>query len=217
VYVNAMADYLPYYATDSLAFEPGTKMLYSNAGMALLGLVIEKVSGQSFYAYVQQHVLDPAGMTGAAYVDVRTHPRDVAVGYGRPDENGPEVENWDFIEQRSGPAGGAYASAPDLVAFSQALFGGRIVKPALVREFTSGKIAMGPQMQYAFGFGTGDIAGWRMVGHNGGAPGINAEFMAFPDQGLDVVVLVNMEPPAATRAISKIVEVLTGRTLMMAR
>jgi hypothetical protein len=79
-----------------------------------------------------------------------------------------------------------------------------------VREFTTGKVAMGAQMQYAYGFGTGEVAGWRQVGHNGGAPGVNAEMMMFPDQGIDVVVLTNIDPPAATAAIGQVVGTLTG-------
>ena len=148
-------------------------MQYSNSGFALLGLIVERVSGQSFYDYMKKNVLDRAGMKRAAYVDVRSHPADVAVGYAKPEDGeATRCQNWDLIEQHSSPAGGAYASAPDLVAFSRALWGGKLVGPALVRQFTTGQVAMGPQMQYAFGFGVGNDRGtWRHVGHNGGFPG----------------------------------------------
>lgn len=55
----------------------------------------------------------------------------------------------------------------------------------------------------------------RQVGHNGGIPGANAEFMMFPDQGVDVVVLANMDPPAATQVVGRILGVLTGRQLQI--
>ena len=215
-YAATAADLVPYYADDSLAFTPGARMEYSNSGFALLGLIVERVSGQSFYDYVKTNVIERAGMKHAAYVDVRSHPTDIAVGYAKPEEGGAEPRaNWDNIEQHSSPAGGAYASAPDLIAFSRALWSGKLVSPALVKEFTTGKVAMGPQMQYAFGFGTGKIDAWRQVGHNGGIPGANAEFMMFPDQGVDVVVLANMDPPAATQVVARILGVLTGRQLQI--
>jgi CubicO group peptidase (beta-lactamase class C family) len=216
MYAATAADLVPFYADDSLAFTPGERMLYSNAGFALLGLIIERVSGQSFYDYMKTNVIDRAGMKRAAYVDVRSHPADVAVGYAKPEDGGGEPKaNWDMIEQHSSPAGGAYASAPDLVAFSRALWSGKLVSPALVKEFTTGQVAMGPQMQYAFGFGVGNIGAWRQVGHNGGIAGANAEFMMFPDQGVDVVVLANMDPPAGTQVVGRILGVLTGRQLQI--
>jgi hypothetical protein len=70
-------------------------------------------------------------------------------------------------------------------------------------------------MQYAFGFGVGNIGSWRQVGHNGGIPGANAEFMMFPDQGIDVVVLANMDGPAATDVVMKVAGALTGRQMLL--
>jgi CubicO group peptidase (beta-lactamase class C family) len=216
IYAATPADYVPYYADESLAFAPGERMGYSNAGFALLGLIVERASGRPYYEYVREHILEPAGMSGAAFLDLRTRPTDVAVGYAAPEGgSGAAQPNWDLIEVHSSPAGGAYARAADLVAFSRALWRGRLVKPELVRAFTSGKVEMGPGMRYGYGFGTGEIAGWPQVGHDGGAPGVNAELMMFPDQGIDVVVLANMDPPAATAAIGHVVSALTGARLRL--
>jgi CubicO group peptidase (beta-lactamase class C family) len=215
-YAAKAADFVPYYANDSLAFTPGARMQYSNSGFALLGLIVERVSGQSFYDYAKKNIIERADMTRAEYADVRQHPTDVAVGYAKLPQDGSVVENWDLIEQHSSPAGGAYASARDLVAFSRALWSGKLVGLPLVKEFTTGKVAMGPQMQYAFGFGTGDIQGWRQVGHNGGIAGANAEFMMFPDKGVDVVVLANIDAPAATAVVGQILSALTGVKLQFA-
>lgn len=215
-YAATAADFVPFYADDSLSFTPGARMQYSNSGFALLGLIIERVSGQSFYEYMKKNIIDRAGMKRAEFVDVRSHPQTVAVGYATPPGTSGEGQpNWDFIEQHSSPDGGAFASAPDLVAFSRALWGGKLVGPALVTEFTTGKVAMGPQMQYAFGFGVGSVNGWRSVGHNGGIPGANAEFMMFPDQGIDVVVLANIDAPAATATLGRVIGAVTGTNLRL--
>ena len=207
-YASTAADFVPFYADEPLSFTPGDRMQYSNSGFALLGLIVERVSGQSFYDYMKRNVIERAGMSRAAFVDLRSRPTDIAVGYTKPENGGGEdVPNWSLIEQHSSPAGGAYASATDLVAFSRALWSGKLVGRELTRQFTTGQVTMGPptqQMQYAFGFGVGRLGRWRHVGHNGGAPGANAEFLMFPDQGIDVVVLANMDDPAATDVIRRV-------------
>jgi len=56
-----MDDYVNLYGQRDVAFAPGTRWAYSNYGMLLLGVVIERVSGQSYYDYVDEHVYEPAG------------------------------------------------------------------------------------------------------------------------------------------------------------
>jgi CubicO group peptidase (beta-lactamase class C family) len=211
-YPNNAGDFVSLYAGEALSFTPGARMQYSNSGFALLGLIIEKVSGQSFYDYMKRNIIDRGGMTRAAYVDLRSRPTDVAIGYTKPADGGDAVPNWDRLEQRSSPAGGAYASAADLVAFSRALWGGKLTSAGMVKQFTTGQVAMGPSMHYAFGFGVGTLGTWRHVGHNGGAPGVNAEFMMFPDQGIDVVVLANIDGPAASEVRRRVAGALTSTT-----
>ena len=61
--LTSLASYLPLIAEERLQFEPGARFGYSNSGYVLLGLVVERVSGESYYSYVAQHVFRPAGMT----------------------------------------------------------------------------------------------------------------------------------------------------------
>jgi CubicO group peptidase (beta-lactamase class C family) len=130
---------------------------------------------------MKKNIIDRAGMKRAAFVDVRAHPSDVAIGYASRRTVAPASSRTGTSSNSTrAQAGGAFASAPDLVAFRRALWGGKLVNPELVKQFTTGQVAMGPQMQYAFGFGVGKIGTWRQVGHNGGIPGANAEFMMFP-------------------------------------
>src|SRR6266850_7414625 len=63
--IRALRDYVTLYGKRDLAFEPGSRWAYSNYGFLLLGLVIEKVSGGSYYDYVREHVYKPAGMTSS--------------------------------------------------------------------------------------------------------------------------------------------------------
>jgi D-alanyl-D-alanine carboxypeptidase len=103
------------------------------------------------------------------------------------------------------PAGGVYTTAADMARFLQALQAGKLIRPKTLRSFTSQQIVAAPPrgdmpgMTYGFGFGNGSFAGHRWYGHNGGAPGVNAEAGAFPDDDTFIVVLSNRDPPAAGR------------------
>ena len=61
--LRTLADYVELYGKRGLEFEPGSSWSYSNYGFILLGVVIEKVTGQSYYDYVQAHIYKRAGMT----------------------------------------------------------------------------------------------------------------------------------------------------------
>lgn len=213
VAVTSMSDYLRFFIDDSLLFTPGARMQYSNAGFAILGLLIERVSGESFYTYMQREVLDRAGMSRALYPDLRNPQPDYAVGYARAPGGTTETANTGVVEVRGGPAGGAYGTAADVLAFSRALFDHRLVGAATVSDFTSGKIDMGPGTRYGYGFGTAELNGWRSVGHNGGAPGVGAEFLAFPEQGMDVIVLTNIDMPVATQVAQRAARIITGQDM----
>ena len=85
---RTLADFLPMFVNEPLLFEPGTSKSYSNAGYIVLGLIIEKVSGESYYDYVRQHVFLPAGMKDTdAYMQDAIVPNR-AVGYTRESEDG---------------------------------------------------------------------------------------------------------------------------------
>jgi hypothetical protein len=78
-----------------------------------------------------------------------------------------------------------------LLAFAAALYDGRLLDAEHLEEMTSYKVEMGPEDGYGYLFADLRINGQRFIGHNGGAPGINAEFAVFPDSGYVIVVLSN--------------------------
>jgi len=175
-------DYLPLFASLPLEFDPGTQQRYSNAGYVVLGLVIERLSGEDYYEYVRRHILEPAGMTHTASWRVDSLPANVATGYTRggmdAPSNAPLRPNTDMLPGRGSAAGGGYSTADDLLRFLAAL-----------REQ---RIPGGPP------------AG---VGAAGGAPGLNATLDG-DVAGYDVVVMANLDPPAAQRVARLIRELL---------
>jgi CubicO group peptidase (beta-lactamase class C family) len=183
--LRRLRDFLPLFVDAPLQFEPGTRQQYSNAGYVVLGLLVERLSGEDYYDYVRSHVYAPAGLTRTAAYAVDSLPANTALGYTTRGEGEAAVaahRNTELLPGRGSSAGGGYSTAGDLVRFLQAL-----------RE---GKVPGGPPPG---------------IGAAGGAPGINALVEGDLPGGYDLVVMANLDPPAAER-VGRIVRAWLGVT-----
>src|SRR5437879_6288617 len=103
--IRSLADYLPFFVNKPLLFEPGAQQRYSNAGYIVLGMVIEKLSGTSYYDYVREHIFKPNGMTSTdSYALDDVVPRR-ATGYSE------RHSNIYTLPARGSSAGGGYSTA----------------------------------------------------------------------------------------------------------
>jgi len=200
-------DYLPLFAGKPLKFEPGKSWSYSNAGYIVLGLIIEKISCENYYDYVQNHIYQPAGMTASGSTPKTERPGDLAVGYMR-DSKGKWVPNWETLPYRGMSAGGGESNVMDLLAFANALRESTLLSPEMTEQITTGKVEMQPggSDKYAYGFGDRQLNGRRVVGHNGGAPGMNADLSILWKDGYTITVLANQGPTVAQDAAQFIAE-----------
>jgi CubicO group peptidase (beta-lactamase class C family) len=206
---RSLADLFPLVASASPSFTPGSRYEYSNTGFLLLGLLVERVAGVSYGRYLDEHVFGPAGMV-ATGLEPGSGPKQ-AIGmttFRGPLRPSPEAA------LRATPAGGAFSTAGDLESFFAALLAGRLTSPAMLRELSSPQRVIvpakgdAPQISQGLGFGLGTFQGHRWLGHNGGAPGVNVEAMAFLDDRTAVVILSNRDPPAATAFLRQVREAL---------
>jgi D-alanyl-D-alanine carboxypeptidase len=199
-------DYLKLYGQRDLKFEPGSRWEYSNYGFILLGAIIEKVSGQSYYDYVREHVYVPAGMTSTASDPESQAVSDRSIGYTQMDAGGQLKPNTDTLPYRGTSAGGGYSTVGDLARFATAIEQNKLLNAHYTELLTTGKAGT-PENGYAYGFGDRKMNGMRCFGHGGGAPGMNGDLEICPGTGYVVAVLANMDPPAASR----ISEFITNR------
>ena len=194
------ADFLPLFVRDTLLFEPGTKWAYSNAGYVLLGLVIERVSGESYADYVRHHIFGPAGMSTEPADQIDHAEPNRAIAYTR----GANRSAWQSAEhiglRQMMPAGGAVLSARDLHRFGLALLRYRLLDSASTNRAITGMVQYRPGARYGYGFANEVVNGQRIVFHDGGAEGISTNLDLMPERGLIAIVLANLDPPAA-RAI----------------
>lgn len=196
--LKTLQDYVKLYGARGLEFEPGSKWDYSNYGFLLMGVIVQKVSGQDYYDYVREHVFIPAGMTLTDSLPEEQAVPKRSVGYTKM---GGETwkPNTDTLPYRGTSAGGGYSTVEDLQKFAGALKNHRLLNAQYTEMLTTGKVDTGPGAKYAYGFMEEVGGGVRSYGHGGGAPGMNGDLTIYPQSGYVVTVLANMDPPAAQR------------------
>jgi D-alanyl-D-alanine carboxypeptidase len=198
--LRTLADYVKLYGRRGLEFEPGSQWAYSNYGFILLGVVIEKVTGHSYYDYVHAHIYRPAGMTRTGSLPEDQAVPDRSIGYTKSPGTTAWVPNADTLPYRGTSAGGGYSTVEDLARFAHALLRHKLLNPDSTKLLITGKVNAGPGARYAYGFEDArDADGDGWVGHGGGAPGINGDLKIYPKSGYMVAVLANIDPPAAQR------------------
>jgi len=182
--VRIIADIVKLNGSRAPDFPPGTKDEYSNYGFILLGAVIEKVTGSSYYDYIAEHVFKPAGMKNSGFPD---HDHLDGIGVGYTTFYGAKtklVSNIDVLPWRGASAGGGVASANDMVRFFDALNAGKLLSPAMLKLATT----PGATSWYGMGF----VAQNRdriQYGHGGNSYGMDVAAHTYPDNKLTVVCM----------------------------
>jgi CubicO group peptidase (beta-lactamase class C family) len=197
--LKTLNDYVALYGKRDLQFEPGSQWDYSNYGFLLLGVIIEKVSGQSYYNYVEQNIFKPAGMTSTASLAEDQSVPDRSTGYTKRGPGTPWASNVDTLPYRGTSAGGGYSTVEDLLRFANALTSLKLLDAPHFELLTTGKTDTPRGEKYAYGFQDQRINGVRCFGHGGGAPGMNGELTICPQSGYTIAVLANLDPPAASK------------------
>jgi CubicO group peptidase (beta-lactamase class C family) len=177
------------FAAKPLAFEPGTAWGYSNTDYVVLGLIVEKLSGESLAAYERAHVFAPAGMTATSVGPSPGSP--TARGYTAHGRPAPPLDlSWFYAD------GDLFSTASDLARFDIALMDGVLVAPAtfaLMQANPVGSTVVAPGGSVAWGLGPSlvTVGTTTFVGHHGGLPGFAAEDEMLPDRRFALIVLGN--------------------------
>ncbi len=192
-----------------LEFQPGEKFAYDNSGYVLLGYLIEKISGQTYAQFVQENIFTPLQMKDSGYDSNSAIIMHRASGYS----NGKEgIENAGFVHMTIPfAAGSLYSTVEDLARWEQGLFGGKVLSPASLQKMTTPF-----KENYAFGLAVSTANGHKLFEHGGGIEGFNTHLAYYPDDKLIVVVLANLNGPAADDIALKLAAVAHGETVVLA-
>lgn len=138
---RTVADYLPLFIDQKLAFRPGSDFLYSNSGYMVLGLIIEKITGKSYFDFVKENIYMPAKMQNTAAYELDEAVPNLATGYTMSTEKPGQWKNNIFSNVVKGtPAGGGYSTADDLLKFANAIQNNILLNKESIKLYTTGKV-----------------------------------------------------------------------------
>ncbi len=190
-------------------FRPGEAWRYDNTGFYLLGLVVEKVTGQAYGDAMRTLVFEPLGMRDTRYCSFRPIVARRATGY---EVDHGALVNADLMSWAAPFSAGSICSTVlDLVRYERALEEHRLFGDALLQEMRRPTaLPDGVSIDYGLGTRLGNLEGHRVLGHTGGGGGFNTILERFPEDDLTVVVLANtdggrMPPSIVASRIARLV------------
>jgi D-alanyl-D-alanine carboxypeptidase len=183
------SDFVRLFGNREPAFPPGSRWGYSNFGFILLGAIIEQVSGMPWDAYQETRIFRVAGM-------MSTSPLASDGNTAEPCAGAAQTGLRPLPFYVGLPAGGGYSTLGDLYRFGAALRETRLLDATHLDLLTRARIAAG-SAQWSLGLRVAVRNGASYYGHGGSAPGVNADFAAYPGSGYQTIVLSNRGHPHA--------------------
>jgi CubicO group peptidase (beta-lactamase class C family) len=203
---------LPLVADKPLQFPPGTAWAYTQTNYALLQRLIERASGMTFEAFLQQRMFQPLGMRDTFFPGPQ---RRCATNYQQV-QDGHIVGRPEPFPRYVHAAGGLCSSLDDLIAGSTALDAGKVIPRRLMEDaWTPAKLADGDiarisaSMSYGLGRAIDTTAGHRWAGHSGGNATAVRHYL---DDHMTIIVLHNgaSDPDAIASAVARAMLQQTG-------
>jgi CubicO group peptidase (beta-lactamase class C family) len=205
-YTNVV-DSLEIFAADELVHEPGTAYRYTTYGFNLLGAAVQRAAAKSFMDVLEQRIFEPIGAKSIQDDDAYRVIPHRAAGYqlqrGRI-ANAVPVDVSNKI-----PGGGLISTADDLRKFAAAMLEDRLVKRE-TRDliWTARKTANGDSIGYGYGFQVAEIDGHKVVSHGGSQPGVQNLMRIWPETGVVVVLMTNLQGARLTATVGAAARIL---------
>ncbi len=194
-----------------LDFAPGVDHKYNNSGYFILGMILEKVSGQPWHAFMKTRIFDPLGMK---HTRVGTE-TDLIPGMVQGYAKGPVPAPYLSMTQ-PGAAGALVSTVDDLAAWTLALHGGKVLKPeSLKRMLTRTVTKAGKTFDYGYGIALMSFPEQALVGHGGGVNGFVCFLAADPAKKTVAVILNNTTSPKGSDAesVRRLLALAAGKTI----
>ena len=183
------------FKNEPLLFPPGTRWSYSNSGYTLLGYIIEKVSGETYARFLQENIFDPLQMHDTGYDTNNPQPPAHANGYLSPHVKPVYLDMSEFYA-----AGALYSTVEDLYRWDRALLTDQLVSQKTIDAmFTpyipcpQGGCALSSDVGYGYGWFIADESNHRLIYHWGRIDGFRTSNGFYPEDGVIVVLLSNLE------------------------
>ncbi len=188
-------------------FTPGSDFSYTNSGYFLLGLILERVSGQPFGGYLNRNLSVPLDLPSTSDCDDRALVPNRARGYQLLDGEFAHAPYVSMSQAYS--AGGVCSNVLDLLQWTRFLSEGAVLGPdGYERMVTPDTLSDGREIEYGYGLAVGFLEGHRRVSHVGATLGFSSFMSHYPDDDLRIAVLSNTEGAETAGIESEIARLL---------
>jgi CubicO group peptidase (beta-lactamase class C family) len=187
-----------------LNFPPGEKFQYSNSNYILLGLIIEKCSGQTYANFLGENIFKPLGMKNSGF-ERHKHPyENFAKGYKfAGDKLVPAKQR---VMANAHASGAIYSTVEDMFLWDRALYSDKLIGLDKLRKmfepFKGG---------YALGWAVDDRLGKKAVLHAGDTDGFVTMFTRYPDDDVSIIILANLENVIIDKISEDLASVVFGK------
>lgn len=189
--ITTVKEKLPFVVELDPLFKPGEGRAYSNSGFVLLGLIIEKVSGLSYFDYIRKHIYQPSGMQMTDSYEKNGATKTIATAYLG---NGSKWSEAPYALKGSSDGGG-YSTVEDMLKFSSALRNNLLISASSLEMVQTDKTPNGEKnlWNYGYGFRVEKVNGQMNIGHGGKGYGVYFNYRYFPVLGYTVILFSNSE------------------------
>jgi CubicO group peptidase (beta-lactamase class C family) len=194
-----------------MRFTPGTKWEYSNSGYVLLGYIIEKITGNSYANYLEEHIFKPLGMTQSLYASDKKIIKNRAGSYtiGKQGFQNATSRNISNVYA----AGAIQSTADDFFKWHRALHSYKLVKKeTLDKAFTGYQLQDGTKTEYGYGWRLGSVYEYPSIWHGGLITGFGTVELYLPEQDVFVIVFSNCDCYYPKDLASRLAALAIGKT-----
>ncbi len=177
-------------------FPPGEVIAYSNYGATLAGYIVQRVSGEPYDDYIENHIFKPLRMAHSTFVQPPPGNLALMLANGYQTASSDKPAPFEFIE--AAPAGAASATITDMAHFMIAYLqggrydGGTILRPATIKEMFTLQVAPAPGMNgYDLGFYQENRNGQVIVGHGGDTNVFHSDLHLIPNSHVGIYMSFN--------------------------
>ena len=196
-------------ANDTFDFAPGAAYRYNNTGYVLLGMVVEKVSGQKYATYLESQFFKPLGLKQTSYCPSKTTDPTFALGYSKTPNGTARAQFLDLTHPFA--AGALCSTVGDLAKWQRALDNGKVVSAqSYTLMTTADTLNSGRKINYGFGLVPGMYNGHKTVSHTGGINGFATAATYVPDDSLSIVVFTNYDAESPQGLVQNLLRVAYG-------
>lgn len=197
------------FSSEPVEFSPGENYQYNNSGYYLLGLIIENVSGMTYADFLKTNVWQPLEMFDTHYLGKIKNVKNIATGYDHKDNEFVGARPLGMDNPFSG--GSLGSSVLDLLKWQTALNENQLIsRQSYNKMIEPGLLRNGKHTTYGYGFFMSNLNGHRKIEHGGTINGFRAQLSAYPDDGLTVTVLCNLNSAPQAQLESQISRLMLG-------